>query len=53
MADITKCKGEGCKDRQNCYRFRAPDSEFRQAWFAETPGKDEDCDFHIPYDEED
>jgi len=34
--DITKCKGEGCKRREGCWRFKAPESEW-QSYFASSP----------------
>jgi hypothetical protein len=37
MADITKCPGNGCPIREDCYRYTAPASE-HQSWFTETPG---------------
>ena len=39
MADITKCNGDNCPVKEQCYRFTADSSEYRQSWFAETPGK--------------
>ena len=42
MADITKCSGDGCTIKQNCYRFTAKDSS-NQSYFLEPPlEKDED-----------
>jgi len=32
MADITKCAGQGCDIKEQCYRYTAPSSEYRQAW---------------------
>ena len=29
MADISKCKGEGCIKKQTCYRFLAPSSSWQ------------------------
>lgn len=37
MADITKCKGEGCIKKRLCYRFTATDSPQQQAYFADKP----------------
>jgi len=31
MADITKCKGEGCPIKESCYRFTAEASELDKA----------------------
>jgi len=38
MADITKCSGVGCRVKDKCYRFFAPDS-YHQSYFAEPPLK--------------
>jgi len=37
MADITKCDNESCELKNECYRFTAVESEYRQSYFAETP----------------
>jgi hypothetical protein len=37
MADITKCEGTGCKLKENCYRYMATSSEYRQSYFAMVP----------------
>jgi hypothetical protein len=48
MADITKCKGTGCRVREDCYRYTAPASEW-QSWFAVAPVSDDEngCDMMI------
>jgi hypothetical protein len=48
MADITKCKGIGCRVREDCYRYTAPASEW-QSWFAVAPVSDDEngCDMMI------
>lgn len=48
MADITKCKGTGCRLREYCYRFTAPTSEW-QSWFSVVPVGDDEkgCDMMI------
>lgn len=44
MPDITMCEGTGCIIKDNCYRYTAEPSEFRQAYFAEPPvDKDGNC----------
>ena len=53
MADSTKCVGENCKDKQNCYRYRAPESEYRQSGLVNQPGIDKECGYYIPYERED
>jgi len=37
MPDITMCKGHGCPWRNDCHRYRAVPSEYRQSYFAEPP----------------
>lgn len=48
MSDIAMCSGDGCPDRNGCYRHRATPSEFRQAWFAEPPRTEAGCDYYWP-----
>lgn len=36
MTDITKCRGDGCPIKDNCYRYTAPSSEM-QSYFIEIP----------------
>ena len=53
MADISKCSGIGCSLKENCYRYTAVSSEFRQSYLASTPvekdltGNDK-CDYYWP-----
>lgn len=39
MADITMCKGVNCpkEQKQTCFRFLAPENEYRQSYFIESP----------------
>ena len=37
MADITKCHGDMCPKKEQCYRYTATSHEFRQAYFMTTP----------------
>lgn len=37
MSDITKCPGKNCTLKEECYRFTAPDNEYRQSVFVNTP----------------
>jgi hypothetical protein len=39
MPDISMCKGTNCPLRDNCYRYTATPSEFRQSWFTTPPVK--------------
>ena len=36
-SEITKCDGEKCPLKHNCYRFTKPDEDFRQDYFIEPP----------------
>lgn len=49
MPDISKCKGENCPIRKQCYRHTVKDSEFMQAY---APFKydleKEKCDAFVP-----
>ena len=38
MPDITKCTGEHCPWRLDCYRYSSPSSEY-QSFFVNVPGK--------------
>lgn len=42
--DILKCSGENCPLKDNCYRYTAKDSEYRQVYFRDVPYKDGKCD---------
>lgn len=37
MADITMCKGTNCPLKESCYRFTAPENEYRQSYFMNPP----------------
>ena len=50
MPDISMCKGDGCPDKNECYRHRAvPDKRF-QIYFTAIPydSIEEDCDMFLP-----
>ena len=41
--DITKCKGEGCDNKERCYRFLA-EPDYLQSYFIGSPlDKDGNC----------
>ena len=41
------CKGNNCNIKDNCYRFKAKPSDFRQSWFCESPNIDDlNCDYY-------
>jgi hypothetical protein len=37
MTDISKCKGDGCPIRNNCYRYTAPAEPRWQSFFIDAP----------------
>ena len=46
MPDITMCKGDNCESKNECYRYKAKPSEFRQSWFMKPPFDTEsECDY--------
>jgi hypothetical protein len=45
MADITKCKGEGCPLKESCYRFTAEASEY-QSYFLTPPFDGKTCEMY-------
>lgn len=53
MADITKCTGEGCPIKLECYRYKAKDSD-RQSYFVNPPynHKQKGCDMLWNYNSE-
>jgi hypothetical protein len=42
MPDITMCEGVDCPLKNDCYRFTASPSEFRQSYFMGIPFKQVD-----------
>lgn len=52
MADITKCTGTDCPQKEKCYRFTAPKSMYRQSYFTNTPIKDGKCEMYWGGNEE-
>ena len=42
MAVITKCHGNDCPVKENCYRFTA-EEVWRQSYFMEVPFRDGEC----------
>lgn len=46
MADITKCKGDGCPMKDKCFRYTAPANEYWQSYFVNPPFKDSKCDHY-------
>jgi hypothetical protein len=47
MPDITMCEGVLCPHKENCYRFTATPSEFRQSYFLNVPIQENGkCDYY-------
>lgn len=44
--DITMCLGEGCLDKQNCYRFTAEASEYQSIFMNPPVKEDGTCDHY-------
>ena len=51
MADITKCHGDMCSKKDQCYRYTAVSNEYRQSYFMNTPIKDDGTCEHFWKDE--
>lgn len=49
MPDISKCTGNNCPIRENCYRYTSTPHPFRQSWMMEVPynEKENNCEFKI------
>ena len=50
MHEITKCAGDGCPLRDNCYRYTCEPDPLMQHWFKEIPydERTETCDHQSP-----
>ena len=51
MPDITMCKGGNCPAKEQCYRYRATPSTYRQSYFAEPPHVVYGCQYFMPMSE--
>jgi len=47
MPDISMCAGEGCPQRETCYRYMAEPSAW-QSYFAAPPRDGETCRYYWP-----
>jgi hypothetical protein len=47
MPDITMCQGGTCPIKEECYRFKAVPSQYRQSYFAVVPYSEENkhCEY--------
>jgi len=50
MADISKCRGEGCPKKDRCYRYTAPSNMYRQSYMSPPRKEDGSCDEYWPND---
>lgn len=48
MPDITMCDGQGCPQKNSCYRYRAEPTPYWQAYFRGNPYKMDGCDYFWP-----
>ena len=49
MADISKCVGNDCPKKKNCYRFTVESDEYIQSYFTVPPIKENgECDYYWP-----
>ncbi len=47
MSDISKCDGERCPRKFECYRYVAASSQ-RQSWFSSPPNCEDFCNYYMP-----
>lgn len=47
MPDISKCTGEGCTQKNTCYRFTSKPSEFLQSYFVTPPHFNNNCEMRM------
>jgi hypothetical protein len=53
VADISKCKGQGCNIKNTCYRFLADADDYMQSYIKGNVSDDgEYCDHYWPDTEE-
>lgn len=45
MPDITMCTGEGCPLKDECYRYKARPSDYRQVYFERPPNRGNKCEY--------
>ena len=46
MADITKCDGNDCPLKEDCFRFKVKPDEY-QSYFVGIPFKDGKCEYFM------
>jgi hypothetical protein len=49
MPDITMCKGEECPLKEQCLRYRATPSYFRQSYFLSPPYDEGKCSEFVEF----
>jgi len=47
MPDITMCSGANCPLKDECYRYTAEPSKFKQSYFMNPPIKDGKCEYQM------
>ena len=47
MPDITMCRDTKCPQKDYCFRYTAQPSEYRQAYFTESPKKMDGCPYFM------
>lgn len=52
MPDISMCNGNDCPLKEDCYRYKAKPSKFRQSYFFTPPYKGTDCEYFWPTNED-
>lgn len=48
MVDMTKCSGDGCEKKNQCYRHMAHESAL-QLYFIEPPVRNGECEYFCCY----
>jgi hypothetical protein len=48
MTDISKCDGERCPRKEQCYRYTAKDGGKWQSWFSSPPTCEDECNDFWP-----
>lgn len=41
------CDGNECQLKENCFRYKATPSKFRQSYFIETPNENLECEYYL------
>ena len=52
MADLSKCAGDGCPQKETCLRFTI-EARYCQSWLAFNPRQGDQCDYYLEVKDED